>query len=533
MLEFLRTKNLALLQDMDLEFGPGLNVLTGETGAGKSFILRALGFLLGDKPGPGLVREKAEKAAVEALFILGGEECILRRELSCESGRSRFFINDKLSSQSKVAELRGNLILHTSQHGQQRLLSSAYQGKLLDSFLPDPTVLAAYNKNLALLQEVQKKREALAKRMAELSLQREFMQFQLEEIEKVAPFQGEEEELLAKKQAHKNAALTARSAADALSCLHDPGAGVIAGLGEFARHLEALSKADPTWNDDTTACEEFISFLHDTDSRLREEKSGENGNYNQEEVEKRLYELAKLRRKLGRSLDEILNFQAEIEENFSFLDSCTLEEKQLLREEEELAKTLAKNLESLNKARQETAKSMTKALVEELHGLGFDKGVQVEFCFTGHNVYEELCEQRARLYWIPNPGQPPQPLDKIASGGELSRFLLALTGLISSEHLPSLLFDEVDAGVGGLTLNAVARRIQELAKKQQVLLITHWPQLAAKADRHYHVYKEISKQTTTVICTPLQGEDIFNELVRMAGGGTEGQALARELVNND
>ncbi|WP_461211008.1 DNA repair protein RecN [Desulfocurvus sp. DL9XJH121] len=531
MLELLRIRNLALIEDLELELAPGLNVLTGETGAGKSFILRSLNFLLGDKLESSMVRDPTGKAVVEGLFVQDGEELVIRRELAGDTGRSRLFVNDSLSSQNAVQDLRQRLIWHTSQHGQQRLLSPAYQARILDRFLPDPALLERRESLLADLRAVAAERGELADKIRDLTARREYLEYQAKEIAKVDPQAGEEERLMEARKAHKDAARAQEAAADALEALHGQGEGLLDRSVALVRALEALASLDEDWAAEAEAWEEFRLRLGELDRRLRSAESDAGGGYDPEKVEARLYELAQLRRKLNRSLGEIVDFRAEIEENLSFLDSCALDEKRLARREEELAAELDSLLSALGAARREAAGRLAESLAGDLKGLGFDKSVQMRFEFTPQEVHPGLFEDRARMLWVPNPGQPPQPLDKIASGGELSRFLLALVGLMTRESLPTLIFDEVDAGIGGLTLTAVGRRVTDLSSRQQVVLITHWPQLAALADRHFQIRKDVAGEATSVNCARLEESDVFAELSRMAGGGPQGEALARELLS--
>lgn len=532
MLELLRIRNLALIEDIELELTSGLNVLTGETGAGKSFILRSLGFLLGDKLERSMVRDPDGKAVVEALFVQDGEDLVIRRELSGETGRSRLFVNDSLSSQNAIKGLRERLVWHTSQHGQQQLLSPAYQARILDKFLPEAAPLARRDALLADLRSISIEREEMTQRVRELTDKREYMEFQAAEIEKVDPQPGEEDRLLERKKGHKNAARVQEAAADALEVLHGQGEGMLDMAAQLVRALDVLAESDEDWAADAEAFEEYRLRLMDLDARLRSAESHMGEEYDQEAVESRLYELAQLRRKLNRSLEQILDFRREIEENLSFLDSCVLDEKRLGRREAEVAEQLGEVLDTLNAARRKAAEKLSKNLADDLRGLGFDKAVQVRFEFTPHEVHPGLSEDRARMLWVPNPGQSAQPLDKIASGGELSRFLLALVGLMTREAMPTLIFDEVDAGIGGLTLGAVGERITDLSSRQQVLLITHWPQLASLATRHYRIKKEVIDDATSVRCVQLDKENVFAELSRMAGGGQQGDALARELFQS-
>lgn len=538
MLEYLRIRDLALIEDMELEFVPGLNVLTGETGAGKSFILKAIGFLTGDRLTTDLVRPGKEKAMAEAFFVLpDGTEYILRRELSTETGRSRIFANDKLISQDGVRDLRPSLIVHTSQHGQQQLLQPAFQATVLDDFMNRPDLLAERDACLASLRELAAKRADLDARAAALGAKREILEFQQQEIDKVNPLSGEEESLEVERREAKNAEVLREGVEEALALLRGDGDGwgILDGLGQLEKALDSLARTDESFSPDLASLRELYTGLADLDGRLRRMGTPQAASRDTERIEARLFALAQLKRKLRRSLEEILSLREEIAENISFLDSCELDKKQLAREEAAACDSLAAVLAKLNPAREKAALDLAKALEDELRNLGFSEHVRVEFAFSPvplHPAREDCVESRARILWRPNPGQPAQPLDKIASGGELSRFLLALVSLMSrrSTEQPTLIFDEVDSGVGGLTLGQVADRLANLAEHRQLLLITHWPQLAAKAKRHFQVHKEVRGNDTFTLCSRLDETGRRNEMVRMAGGGDMGDALTRELL---
>ncbi|MFV0423380.1 DNA repair protein RecN [Oleidesulfovibrio sp.] len=530
MLELLRIRNLALIEDMELEFAPGMNVLTGETGAGKSFILKALNFLTGDKLSAEIVRAGKDKATVEALFAMPDGDLIIRRELTADTGRSRLYINDKLSSQETVRDLRSSLIVHTSQHGQQKLLQPAFQAKLLDRYMNRPDLLEERDSLLKKLRQLAETREELLERSKSLSERRELLEFQQQEIAKVDPQPDEEGELLERKRILSGQTKSRELVDEAISILGDYDGGVIPALGNLETMLKQLAVIMPDYEEDATALSDFRQVMHDLEGRLRRQPVYDSDEEGLEEIEARLYQLAQLKRKLKRSLEEIVDLQHEIEENLSFLDSCELDLKQLARQEDDERKKLAALLAKLNPARREAGERLTAEIVQELKGIGFSEQVQVRFTYTPHKLAEGCEEERASMLWLPNPGQPPQPLDKIASGGELSRFLLAVVGLLSRDEAATLIFDEVDSGVGGLTLNSVAQRLQKLASDRQMLLITHWPQLAAKAERHFHVRKEVSDDTTYTYCQPLDSRGISEELSRMAGGGQQGDAFAGELL---
>ncbi|MHC1750952.1 DNA repair protein RecN [Humidesulfovibrio sp.] len=541
MLELLRIRDLALIEDAELEFAPGMNALTGETGAGKSFIVRAIDFLTGEPMSADLVRPGKDKAVVEAVFVVdgenGAEDLIIRRELSADTGRSRVFVNDRLGSLETLRELRAGLVLHTSQHGQQKLLQPAYQARILDSFLAEPGLLPERDAALAGVKAVQTARAELAGRVAELSRQREFLEFQRAEIGKVKPLPGEEDELLTRKAGLKDRERLDEARGRALSALLGE-APLAALVGELARALSQLTPFDESFEADKNAAEDFRHQLSALETRIRRLALEDDGGDDIEAIESRLFELAKLKRKLNKNLDEIVDLGRQVEENLSFLDSCALDAKRLEREEAEAAKLLGGVLERLNAARQDASERLCARLGQELAGLGFSEHARVEFVFEPAVLYAgpndssdsggandandagvacSLTELRGRLFWVPNPGQPPRPLDKIASGGELSRFLLALAGLQAESAKPSLIFDEVDAGIGGHTLTRVGERLRDLAARQQMILITHWPQLAKLADRHFQVRKEVRDGHTFTGCARLDPAAIEAELARMSG----------------
>ena len=530
MLELLRIRHLALIDDMELEFSGKMNVLTGETGAGKSFILKALNFLTGDKMRADLVRAGEEKAQVEALFLIDGEEYIIRRELVAATGRSRLYINDKLSSQETIRTLKPKLLVHTSQHGQQQLLQPAFQEKLLNDFLQRPDLLEQRSSILKTLREISTEQVELRERARTLEDKRDFLEFQQKEIAKVAPEAGEEEELEAKKQETREQGLVQEAVDHTLGLFYTDNGSLAEIVSRLENSLDAVCRYIPEYKQEVERIMEFRHTLGEVETRLRNQPINRPDEDSIEEIESRLYELAQLKRKLNRSLDEIVNMQEEIEENLTFLDTCKLDLILLEKREDEAREELQKILEQINTLRKGKGEELCRAIETELKTLGFSEHVHVEFEFTPTEIYPECFEHKARLIWVPNPGQAPQPLDKIASGGELSRFLLAVVGLMNKDETPTLIFDEVDAGIGGITLNYVADALSLLAERQQMLLITHWPQLAARAEKHFLVRKEVRSSATFTNCNALSETGIRNEYERMAGGGQQGEALARELL---
>lgn len=536
MLEYLRIRNLALIEDMELEFSPGMNALTGETGAGKSFILKAINFVLGEKLDAEMVRPGRDKAQVEALFSRPDGDVVLRRELIAGTGRSRFFLNGDLSSQDVIRAMRPSLVLHAGQHGQQRLLQPAYQAQLVDAFLDDPALPQRKDAAFKALKNAADELRAMKERIRELEERRELLEMQQKEIERVAPQEGEEEKLEAMKlkvraveqmRGHYERGLEIMRGAE--------GVGLMELLGQLERLLEQLSAELHDERDaaDLRAARDAVLNFREEAAELErrfrtipssaEDPDADESSLDPEEIESRLYALAQLKRKLRRSLPEILALKTEVANNLSFLDASALDRHRQEKRVAEAVLKLHEELELCNAARQSAAERFCRALERELAGLGFSERVHVEPELTEHELWPgagetpPCIEQRVRLMWAPNPGQPAQPLDRIASGGELSRFLLAVVSLQAQGEDATLIFDEVDAGVGGLTLNRVADRLAELSARRQMLLITHWPQLAARAERHFRVTKEEAGNETFTRCETLDAEAREAELARMAG----------------
>lgn len=529
MLEYLRIRNLALIEDAELDFAPGMNVLTGETGAGKSFILKALGFLLGDRLGADMVRQGAEKAQVEAQFQMDGREIVIRRSLLAESGRSRLYVDDALRSQECVRSLREQLLAHASQHGQQQLLQPAFQARLMESTLKDPDLLRRRDELLEQLRSVEARRKELRAREAHLLERRDILEMQQQEIDRVAPEAGEEEHLEEQRAIVRAAEQTREQYELALGLLHgEEEPGLLDMLGRLERCLHQMARTDDSVSEDADAVTALRQQLSHLSGRLRRPPLPEDMP-DVEQMEERLYALAQLKRKLHRSLDEILELREEIRENISFLDACALDITLLDKEEKQLAAQLQEVLSALLPQRREAAADFARQLEEELRQLGFSEQVRVIPDFMPQEVWPGLMDEKVRILWAPNPGQAPQPLDRIASGGELSRFLLALMSVRPKAESATYIFDEVDAGVGGLTLNKLAEKLENLAKQRQMLVITHWPQLAARAQKHFQISKTIRDNATFTTCVPLDARQRHAELVRMAGGGQQGEALAASL----
>lgn len=517
MLEYLHIRHLALIEDMELEFAPGMNVLTGETGAGKSFILKALGFVLGDRLSADMVRRGAEKARVEALFTLDGEELVIRRDLLAESGRSRLYVNDSLRSQESVRELRARLLIHTSQHGQQRLLQPAFQARLLESVIPCRELLETRDGVLRRLRAEAEALNALREKRDEAASRRDVLEMRQQEIDRVAPEEGEEERLEEQRARLRATADLRDLYARAQGVLYgSEEGGLVDALGQLESVLRRISAVEEDMAEEADAVAGARQHFSQLRSRLRLPPAPEDGG-DMDALEARLYELAQLKRKLHRTMPEILAMREEIADTLSFLDACALDIAAATRRTAALAEELKRVTDRIIPLRREAARRFTARLEGELRDLGFSEAVRVLPEFLPRELWPGVADEKARLLWAPNPGQPPQPLDRIASGGELSRFLLALIAVQPHAESAACIFDEVDAGVGGVTLQRLADKLDAFSRTRQTLLITHWPQLAARGQKHFQVRKVVREGQTYTLCAPLDAAGRRAELARMEG----------------
>ncbi|MDR1776403.1 MAG: AAA family ATPase [Desulfovibrio sp.] len=529
MLEYLGIHNLALIEDMELEFSPGLNVLTGETGAGKSFVMKAIGFLLGDRLGQDMVRPGADRAQVEALFILNENELILRRELSSQTGRARLYINDNLKSQEALRELRDQLITHTSQHAQHALLKMSFQAALIEDVIADSPQALERDALSKALAENFSRREDLLKKQAELAARRDLLEMQQEEIDKTAPEEGEEERLEELRREIRNSAQLSKNFEEALQVLHGENSpGLLDLLAKFEKLLHKICACVPEFVEAANEVSNLAGQLRDLSGRLLSPRPGAT-TADIDKIEERLFTLAQLKRKLRKTFPEILALRRENAANLSFLDACALDISRLSKEGESISGRLKSVIREIIPLRRKVAQEFAKGLTNELVDLGFSADLAVIPEFLAHEIRPGIFDENTRFLWAPNPGQAPQPLDRIASGGELSRFLLALVCMRPALTDATYIFDEIDAGVGGLVLNKLAQKLRTLAEKRQILLITHWPLLAARADKHFRVTKEVRNQQTYTLCAHINADERLTELSRMAGGGEEGEAFARSL----
>jgi len=552
MLRELRIKDFAIIEDLSIEFEPGLNVLTGETGAGKSIIVDALGVALGERAYTEMIRTGAQAAVIEALFdfekkagslfhnmgIEGGEEIILRRVVS-GSGKSRAYINGAMVTTQALLEAGRCLVDIHGQHEHQSLLAPRNQLFLLDEFagtVPERERFAALFEEVS---SIRSKLNALAQRRRERAQREDLLSFQAKEIDAANLREGEEEQLEEERKILSNLSKLKELIEHIHSLLYGDEDASLIRLKKARAALTEMSGIDSSAGEPLSLLDSSIPLIEEAAMLVR---SGRD-RYEMEpgrldNVIERLELIKSLKRKYGESVDEIIRFRERAEEELKALSGLEETGAQLEAQLKEKEENLKKSGKELSAKREKEARAAEKKIMSVLAELALEKA---DFKMDlkeaeGHGGMGPDGMDRAEFLFTANPGEALKPLSKVASGGELSRVMLAIKSTLTingAGEVPVLIFDEVDAGIGGAAAENVSRKLKELARSgPQVLCITHLPQIASAADAHYAVEKDLKKDRVSVRVKRLKAREREEEIARMLAGKLTGVSLkhARELL---
>jgi DNA repair protein RecN (Recombination protein N) len=541
MIRFLSISHLAVIDKLELEFAPGLNVLTGETGAGKSILVGAVGLLVGGRASADLVRTGEETAAVQAVFEKpDGAEMIVRREVSSQ-GRSRAFVDGTLVTSGALRDAAGSLVDLHGQHEHQVLLDPAVHLDLLDEFAgltPEREGVAAAFRQW---QQVRDERSRLASAEQQKASRAEFAAFQLSEIDRIAPQPGEDEELATTRLVLANADRLQRLCADAYTALYDGDDAALPALAIVWKKVGELATLDPKFTAYVDARDAVKSQLEDLAFFLRSYAQNIDASPARlQQIEDRLALLERLKKKHGPSMAQVIHKAAELRRELHDLEHATERAAELdaaLATARDAYRGVAGDLSG---RRQAAAKEFARALEKALADLAMAKTrCDVRFATgtgdgDGEGHWSERGLDEAEFYISPNPGEDVRPLARIVSGGELSRIMLALKTLASTDAPgKTLIFDEVDAGIGGAVADVVGARLRLLGDRFQVLCITHLPQIAAYGSTHYRIEKYVKGGRTTTGVARVDGFEREEEIARMMGGADVSAAVlagAREMI---
>lgn len=533
MLQNLHVKNLALIDETEVEFGPGLNILSGETGAGKSIIIGSINLALGEKVQKEMLRDNGEAALVELIFFvedadtiediraldieMEDDTVILSRKIT--GGRAIGRINGEAVSASKMKAVASLLIDIHGQHEHQSLLSKKKHLEILDTFAKEALgdkkekLTQCYQEYRKLKDELEHANLDGEERARELS----FLEYEVKEIEEAQLTVGEDEELEAvfRKYSNGKKIMDAVGAANAATSEDDESASER--IGRALRELSSVSGYDERvkeMEEQLTEIDNLLSdFNHELASYLSDEEFDEETFY---ETEKRLDLINHLKSKYGNTIADIIKYGEEKEERINVLNDYDTYLAGLQKNVSEKEKQLEQLSKKVSDIRKKESKKLTESIKNALLDLNFlDVQFTMEFAETD---YTANGIDDAQFLISTNPGEPVKPLGKVASGGELSRIMLAIKTVMASDKIGTLIFDEIDSGISGRTAQMVSEKMNVLGRNHQIICITHLPQIAAMADSHFLIEKSVENQATVSKIHKLTDEQSVEELARMLGG---------------
>lgn len=540
MLRELTIRNVAVIEELTVTLVPGLNVLTGETGAGKSILIDALQLVLGARGSESLLRSGAEEAAVEAAFDAGpgsramelleaegiavepGEPIVLRRQLF-RDGRTKAYAGGRLTSVATLRALGECLVDIHGQHPGQLLLDPRRHRELLDGYAGAAEEARAYRERYGAWQALRREREALLSAERERAQRQDLLEFQRREIEAARLTIGEEEALVAEDAILSNHERLFAAVEQAYVMLEESDEALLARLSAAAARVREASGIDQRLREVLEALETGAVHLREAARGLRDYRARiEFDPERLEAIQTRLHEIGKLKRKYGATVGEVLEHLTRVRADLAALERSETRLGELEQMLTTAQQDLAGRAQRLSAARRRAAPKLQEAILAEIHELGMAKAtfeVAVRSAAAGEEALGPHGVDEVEFLISPNPGEPLKPLHKIASGGELSRTMLAIRVILAAaDQTPSLIFDEVDAGIGGNTAEIVGRKLTAVSRQRQVLCVTHLPQIACFADHHVVLSKRSLRDRTQTTAQILPTAERARELARMLGG---------------
>jgi DNA repair protein RecN (Recombination protein N) len=559
MLSLLKIKNIALIEEIELEFARGLNLLTGETGSGKSIMVDSLSALTGERVSSDLIKEGASSAQIEGLFALKANadlhqifyesgielddaeelDLIVRRELSL-SGKNRIFVNNQLVTQAFLRKIGTFLVDIHGQGEQATLFNPATHLEILDEYAEAEnlrkTVAEKYREWSAIQRELETLREDEAQKLQLLDI----LQFQVEEIGKANLQTGEDEQLEEEKRRLNNVEKLSTLSDESYALLYENEEAVLTNLERIIRRINGLSDYESSFRDYGEGLQNANAVLEDLAISLRDFRNGlEFSPERLSEIENRLAEISRLKRKYGGTVESVLQHFAESSERLSNIQTAELREAELQKQLGKLREDYLQIARQLHEKRQKAAKKFEKRVEENLKAVALEKArfeVRFETDDTNDKSFTVKGFDAIEFYFSANLGESVKPIAKVASGGELSRLMLVLnTAAKLSGDSKTMVFDEIDTGIGGRVAEAVGLKLKELSQFNQVLCVTHQAQVASLADHHYLVEKGTVKNRTQIQVRELSEVEQIEEIARMLAGEkiTEtARQHAQELVQS-
>lgn len=558
MLSILKIKNIALISELQIEFGDGLNLLTGETGSGKSIIVDSLGAITGDRVSSEIIKDGAESGVIEGIFsvrltdgirtlfdesgleIDDGEfvEIIIKREIST-TGKNRVFINNQTATQSFLKKLGGLLVDIHGQGEQAAIYSPASHLTILDSYLGNGEILGRLSSRHEEVAKILKEIAQLESDENQKLQLHEVLRFQVEEIEKVGLVVGEEDALEEERLRLNNIEKLTALGNEGYRLLYEDEESVVSNLDKVLKKVDELKEFDSAFGEYTEGLHSAQAILSDLAFTLRDFKGSlEFSPERLTEIESRLAEISRLKKKYGGTIEGVLHHLAESKERLLNMESSELRRSELQRALNKAREDYLQIADELHDSRNQKGSSFSKLIEKELKDVALDKArfeIRLEADRDDAASYSRTGYDSAEFFFSANPGESLKPLVKVASGGEASRLMLTLkSAAMSDSDDKAVVFDEIDTGISGRVAEAVGRKLKRLSRSQQVLCVTHQPQVAALADHHLLIDKTVLKGRTEVSVKILDEQERIEEVARMiAGEKITDSALehARELIS--
>lgn len=537
MISHINIRDFAIIDELDLELHPGLNVITGETGAGKSIVIEAISAALGSRADTTFVRTGKEKAyitlavdrkdcRVDELLSENGipddDPLIIRREIS-SAGKSVCRVNGEVVPLSFLAKLCKKIADIHGQYDHQSLLSPEAHIHLLDLYaaekiMPQKSEVAEYYKRYS---AAERELSALRRSLSDSARKRDFMAFELQEIRKARLVPGEDAELAADIRIMQNSEHIYANVSEAYSLLSAASPSVAELLGKAQRLLAEIADFSPEISDFTETVSDCYYRLEDTAAELR--RTCDTVSFSPADLENavsRLDLIDSLKRKYGSTVEQILQYADKTERELSMIENADAHLEELTKQAETAKQQLTDASRKLSALRREAAAEMAAQITEELKELNFNDAVlQVEFRELAPGTFSENGIDLVEFLIAANKGEPPKPLIKIASGGEISRIMLAFKRITCDlDRIPTMIFDEIDSGISGITASIVGQKMRQIAKGHQVICITHLPQIAAFGQHHYRIQKYTDDTAAHTTVVPLDEREKVEEIARLLGG---------------
>ena len=554
MIESLHISNYALIDKIDIDFHVGLNIITGETGAGKSIILGALSLILGERADTKVVRDNQKKSVIEAIFSARGyktleqycseneidwdnEQCILRREIT-PNGRSRAFVNDTPVSLTQLQFIAQQLVDIHSQHQNQLLSSADYQLNVIDNLAKNENLLKEYSSRYSAFRNAVRKLKTTRNLIEQNNSEEEFMRFQLQHLERMNLVAGEQSELEKERDMLANMTDIKMRLESALAALTHDNINALSLIKEASDSCSHLSSILPNIEELTSRLEASRIEIQDITETLSEYDNNLNADPNDlDAIEQRLSEIYSLQHRHNvNSVEELISIREEIKEKLNAIENSEDVLKQLEVEAKQAQRYALEIAKEISSARKKEAEIFAKMLTERALPLGM-KNLQCKVDVTNTTSLQPNGIDNIEFLFAFNKNQQLMPIGGKASGGEISRLMLSIKSIIADKmQLPSIIFDEVDTGVSGDVASRMGEMMHNISRNIQVIAITHLPQVAAKGDWQYKVYKEDDDTTTQTQIKQLTTDERINEIAIMLSGSTiEDTAIAnaRSLLNLD